>query len=92
MAFKLGGVRPQAHQLLGDVAAVRQQGRLLRQALRVDAGAMQQIGQFLAQTLEECGHGSGADLFHARHQPVDVLAALAHLLSRGSALALAETG
>ena len=37
---ELRGVRPQADQLLGDVAAVGQQGGFLRQALRVHAGAV----------------------------------------------------
>ena len=55
---ELRGVGAQAHQFLRDIAAVGQQGGLLRQALRVDAGAVQQVGQLVAQTLLEGRNGA----------------------------------
>ena len=87
---ELRGVRPQADQLLGDVAAVGQHGGFLRQALRVHGGAGEQVGQLFLETLVEGGAGARANLFHAGHQAADALATLPHFLRDGGAFPLAE--
>ena len=90
MSSSCAGVGAQAHQLLGDIAAVGQDRGLLRQALRVDAGAVQQVGQLLAQALEEGRDCAGADFVHAGDQVAMLPAALAHFLGGDGAFALAE--
>ena len=82
-------MRPQPHQFLGDIAAIRQDRGLLCQPLGLDPRAAQQIRQLFAQSLLKHAYRARADLFHARHQLTDIAAARAHLLGSGGAFALA---
>src|SRR5262245_61071412 len=83
--LQLSGVRAQTHQLFGDIAAVGEQRRFLRQTLGVDGGAVQQVCKLLAKPLLECRHRAGANFVHARDQPGDRVATLPQLLRGGCA-------
>jgi hypothetical protein len=61
---QLAGMNLQARNLLADIAAVGQQGRFLRQALRIDHGVAEQLLELFDQAFVEGGNRRGANPLH----------------------------
>ena len=83
-------MRLQPNQLLADIAALGEQRCLLRQPLRFDARAAQQLAQPFVQSLLKRLCGARPDFLHLRAQIANRCAPLVHLGRHGRPFPLAK--